>query len=44
MADEYTYGTNPSDWHETFLAIVKGLLIIMGLALSAYFLYGIITS
>jgi len=44
VSDDYTYGTNPTDWHEAFVTVVKGTLILVVLSLSAYFLYGIITS
>jgi hypothetical protein len=37
------FDPTPSDWHNTLLAILKGILVISGLALSAYFLYGILS-
>ncbi|MBT4385789.1 MAG: hypothetical protein HOD27_03005 [Betaproteobacteria bacterium] len=38
-----SYDPTPSDWHNTLLAILKGVLAITSLVLSAYFLYGILS-
>ena len=38
-----SYDPTPSDWHNTLLAILKGVLVITSLILSAYFLYGILS-
>jgi len=42
-AADANYDPTPSDWHETLLAILKGVLVITSLVLSAYFLYGILS-
>ena len=38
-----SYDPTPSDWHNTLLAFLKGVLVITSLILSAYFLYGILS-
>ena len=38
-----TYDPTPSDWHNTLLVILKSILVVSSLALSAYFLYGILS-
>ena len=38
-----SYDPTPSDWHNTLTAILKGVLVITSLGLSAYFLYGILS-
>ena len=40
--DDANYDPTPSDWHRTFVTILKGAVVLVSLGLSVYFLYGII--
>tara|TARA_B100001094_G_C18181330_1_gene801084 strand:- start:2164 stop:2328 length:165 start_codon:yes stop_codon:yes gene_type:complete len=40
---EASYDPTPSDWHNTLTTILKGILVISSMALSAFFLYGILS-
>ena len=42
-SDDYAYGTNPIDWHEAFLTTFKWCLILVGLGVSIYLGYKILT-
>ena len=42
--EDYVYYSSHSDWHETFVTILKVTLVTTSLGLSGYFLYGIIVS